>query len=203
MKTLRTLPLCLLAILICFTTSCSKDDGPNLSLPPITEKGANTFGCYINGRLLVPRDGSGTFNSADPGIRYWASPDSGDYNEIDVHDFASKQTGSINIHLLNIDELGAGNYTVNDSNCMDGIDSPVTNNIFCRVYDFEENIYKWYCSYKNSGIINITRYDFENRIISGTFSCAVRNIDDSSDEIDITDGRFDIKWDTVLGADFP
>src|SRR5690554_7337619 len=38
------------------------------TLPPITQTGENTFGCYANGVLITPRDGSGTFNVRDPGI---------------------------------------------------------------------------------------------------------------------------------------
>lgn len=203
MKTLKLLPLCLFTILIGLATSCSKDDGPNLSLPPITETGANTFGCYVNGRLLVPRNGTGTFNSVDSGVIFWGSPSSRNYNEIDVHDYASEQTASINIHLLNLKELGEGTYIVNESNCQDQIDSPTTNNISCRVYDYEENIYKRYCSYKNSGEINITQYDSVSPIVSGTFSCRVRNVKNPDDEIEITDGRFDINTKTLPGTIFP
>ncbi|WP_211224056.1 hypothetical protein [Flavobacterium tegetincola] len=40
-------------------------------------------------------------------------------------------------------------------------------------------------------------------IISGTFNCKVRNINDPSDEIEITDGRFDINSLTVALTYFP
>ena len=36
-----------------FCTSCKKTSPPTV-LPPITQNGANTFGCKINGQVWVP-----------------------------------------------------------------------------------------------------------------------------------------------------
>ena len=49
-----------------YTSDADKFD-IQLSLPPETQIGANTFGCYVNGKLLVPRNGSGTFAGSDYG----------------------------------------------------------------------------------------------------------------------------------------
>jgi hypothetical protein len=41
--------------------SCSKDNAtetPADQLPPITQTGANTAGCIINGKVLIPKNGS-------------------------------------------------------------------------------------------------------------------------------------------------
>ena len=41
--------------------SCSKDNSietPADQLPPITTTGANTAGCIINGKILIPKNGS-------------------------------------------------------------------------------------------------------------------------------------------------
>lgn len=180
--------------------ACSKsDDDSNLSLPPITQTGENTFGCLIDGQLLIPRDGEGSFNAHDAGMIFWGG---NGYNEIDVHDFASERTGSIVLHIMYLDSLGIGEYIVNESNCYRGFNSPMTTNIFCRVWDPEDNIYKYYCSFENSGIITITRYDRENRIVSGTFSGKAVGDKDVSNTIEITKGRFDIKWDELPG-NFP
>ena len=184
-----------------FLIACSKnDDGPKFSLPPATQTGENTFGCLIDGQLLIPRDGSGSFNVHDIGMIFWDGI--GNFYEIDVHDFASEKTASINLHIMGLDSLGEGQYIVNESNCYDGIDSPNTNNIFCRVWDYEDNIYESYCSFENSGVIHITKFDLEKRIVSGTFHCKVVSYDDPTDTIEITEGRFDIKWDH-LPSNFP
>ncbi|KJJ39840.1 hypothetical protein [Aequorivita vladivostokensis] len=163
----------ILALILMAPASCSKkgDDGFKPTLPPITQTGENTFGCYANGVLITPRDGSGTFNSPDYGLRFVAgpSPENIIYNEILVHDFASEKTASITVHIIDMDSLGIGEYIVNESNCYGNVDSPNTNNVFCRIWVEEENLYKSYCSLPNSGVITITRYD--DCIISGTFSC--------------------------------
>lgn len=42
-------------------TACNKDDNtetPQDQLPPITTTGANTAGCIINGKVLIPKNGS-------------------------------------------------------------------------------------------------------------------------------------------------
>ena len=50
-----------IAMFICFLNSCSKDDGsetPADTLPPITTNGANTAGCVINGKIIIPKNGT-------------------------------------------------------------------------------------------------------------------------------------------------
>lgn len=201
MKSIKKTMTIISSIALFFMIACDKNEDEQQSLPPITQEGANTFGVIVDGRVLAPRNGTGTFNLADYGMILIEGPESYNFNEIDVHDFASERTASINIHILNLRNIGE--YRVDESNCEDGIDSPETTNIYCRIYDYEEKIYKQYCSFENSGTIIITRYDSANQIVSGTFSGKARNINDSTDEIEITEGRFDIKWNTVKNKFFP
>ena len=51
----------------------------------------------------------------------------------------------------------------------------------------------------NSGNIIVSRSEVTSstNIISGTFSCKVYNIENSSDIINVTDGRFDINYTTL------
>ena len=180
--------------------SCSKsDDTFTPTLPPITQTGANTFGVYIDGKLLTPRDGTGTFNSPDYGMSYIAGgiPPEITYNEIEIRDFKSGFGGLMDIHILDLHENREGTYPINESNCEDNVDANANINIRCRWWDKTSQAYKWYCSIENSGTLIITRYDFENRIVSGTFSCKAVNRDDPNDIIEITQGRFDIKWDAI------
>ncbi|QMU65321.1 MAG: hypothetical protein GKR88_14145 [Flavobacteriaceae bacterium] len=59
MKT-NILKTVLLFVVITFF-NCSNNDDPieQDQLPPITQTGANTFGCLINGKVLIPKDGTG------------------------------------------------------------------------------------------------------------------------------------------------
>ncbi len=53
----RILKTTLLLIALTFL-NCSSSDDPisQDQLPPITQTGANTFGCVINGEVLIPKD---------------------------------------------------------------------------------------------------------------------------------------------------
>ncbi|MEW4923567.1 hypothetical protein [Algibacter sp. 2305UL17-15] len=190
----------LLILSLLLLQCCSeKDNGFTPTLPPITQTGANTFGCYIDGKLLTPRDGTGTFNLPDSGMSYTGlgiAPNY-DYNEIKVHDFKSGTGGLMDIHIHNLHAIGEGSYVINESNCEDNVDANQNVNIRCRWWDENLQVYKWYCSMENSGTLNINRYDFKNRIVSGTFECTAQNRDDPNEIIEITQGRFDIKWDAI------
>ncbi len=188
-------------VAISLQLSCNKDDEDEL--PLITEIGANTFGCYANGILITPRDGSGTFNQQDRGMRLVgsSSPEILNYREIRVHDFASFKTSRITIHFVELDTLGVKDYIVNESNCIEGFFSVNTNNITCRIWDSSINKYNTFCSIENSGMINVTRYD--NGILSGTFYCQAAAIEDSTNIIEITHGRFDINGSSLPQTHFP
>ena len=196
MKTL----LLTLAVLLTSLTACENTNNDFVpTLPPITQTGENTFGCYIDGKLLTPRNGTGTIYGPDPGMSFIGLGDSPNYiyNEIRVHDFKSATGGIMDIHLVNLHENGEGSFSVNESNCNKGLPANATINIRCRINN------KWYCSIANTGELTILRYDYWNAIVSGTFSCSAVNRDDSTDIIEITQGRFDIHWPTTSNVTFP
>jgi hypothetical protein len=195
----------LLLSLLLLLSNCSKDDDSFTPiLPPITQTGANTFGCYVDGKLLTPRDGTGTFNYPDYGMSFIAGPGPTDftYNEIAIHDYKSGTGGLLDIHITDLHQNGEGAFLINESNCQDGIDANPTINIRCRWWDESLQAYKWYCSIENTGNLIITRYDYTNSIVSGTFSCRGQNRDDATDIIEITEGRFDVKWSTLPETEF-
>ncbi|MEN9928496.1 MAG: hypothetical protein RLZZ231_417, partial [Bacteroidota bacterium] len=73
-----------LAVSLFFLTACTNDEAKGsecqANLPAITTTGANTFGCCINGNLLIPRDGTGTFGVSDDGYGLFGGyPNSTDY----------------------------------------------------------------------------------------------------------------------------
>lgn len=196
-----------LALVVQFLASCSNDEKGSScqdSLPAVTTTGANTFGCCINGNLLIPRDGTGTFGGNDDGASLFGGyPNSTDYYELEIRDFKSLRTGKILIHMHQVHINGVGDYIVNESNGSNAIDGLNHTYTHCRVFDEKTNSYQYYRSYENSGLLRITRYKFENRIISGTFNCRLKNSVDSTDIIEIKDGRFDINWQTLPNMVFP
>ena len=197
MKTLITL------VCLSLLQGCSKDDSFTPSLPAATQTGANTFGCYVDGKLLTPRDGTGTFNSPDYGMRFWGSPSGNSDSELAIRDFKSGTGGLLDIHIAEFHDNGEGVFSIRESNCQDGIDANPTINIRCRLWNESSQTYKWYCSIDNTGSLIITRYDYNNRIVSGTFNCTAQNRDDATDIIEITQGRFDINWNTLPDTEFP
>lgn len=189
--------------------ACSKDDEKKTSscqdlLPAETTTGANTFGCCINGNLLIPRDGTGTFGGNDDGAGlYGGYPNSTDYYELDVRDYKSERTSKILIHMHQVHANGVGEYVINESNGYNSIDGLNHTYLHCRVFNDATNSYQYYRSSENSGILKITKYDFTNRILSGTFSCTVKNSSNPNDIIELKEGRFDINWQTLPNVSFP
>jgi hypothetical protein len=199
-----------LALFLQLFVACTKNDDNSISsicednLPAITTSGANTFGCCINGNLLIPRDGTGTFGGNDDGMSYLGGyPNVTDYYELDIRDFKSERTGKILIHIHQVHINGVGDYVINESNGYNAIDGLNHNYLHCRVFNSITNSYQYYRSYENSGILKITRYDFINGIISGTFSCQVKNSSNPNDSIEIKSGRFDINGYTLPNVSFP
>lgn len=202
MKKLSTALVIMISIM-----SCGNDDSPfenQRTLPPITQTGANTFGCYIDQLLFLPRDGDGTFGSNDRAVYFKGGyPNPLDYNEIDIHDYKSEKTASLLIHIQALNTNSTGDYIINESNGLSNIDGLSHNYIHCRVWREDIGNYQNYLSYENSGIITITNYNLSDRLVSGTFSGYVRNYQEPHDTIQITQGRFDFKWDTLDETDFP
>jgi len=172
-------------VLITTLTGCSDDTGFTPTLPAITQTGENTFGCYVDGKLLTPRNGTGTYLGPDKAMFFIGTTDNS-YNEIRVRDFKGDSNGIIKIHFADINTYSIGEFIINESNCEDGLNANTTTNITLRWYG------KWYCSINNGGVINFSKLDEQLFNYSGTFSCTVQNREDSSDIIEITEGRFDI-----------
>ncbi|WP_040247692.1 hypothetical protein [Psychroserpens mesophilus] len=186
--------------------SCGNDDtilNSERTLPPITQNGANTFGCYIDNTLFIPRNGDGTFNNSDQAVYFISGyPELTSYYEFDVHDYKSEKTASLLMHIQALDANGIGDYITDESNGLRGIDGMNHTYMHCRVWRENVGNYQNYLSYENSGTITITNYSLSSRLVSGTFSGSVRNYQEPHDTIQITNGRFDFKWDTLDETDF-
>jgi hypothetical protein len=189
---LKTATLLFIVLII----NCSSNNDPEEQLPPVTQTGENTFGCLIDGTLLLPRNGTGTIYGADSGVSFIGSSDDS-YNGITVKDYKSSDSKRLDIYLYHLDQNGEGTFTVNESNCLGISYAKPSINVRCRYNG------AWYCSTENSGTLTITRYDSDNGIVSGTFSFTAKNRDDPTDSIQITQGRFDFHRPTINNEIFP
>ena len=198
MKTKILLFLTLLSLV-----GCSKDDPkppePASLLPPETQTGANTFGCIINNQVFYPRDGTGTlFSPGGKGLLIWGDPAGNrEFNEFEIRNLQDgKPCSRMIIHLQNLHQLQVGEYVWKASNFQTSIDGLTQNYVFARIFDSSTNSWKLYSSYENSGKVTITKYALDNTIISGNFSGKLR-LRNSTEEIDILNGRFDINKATL------
>ena len=151
-------------------------------LPPVTQHGARTFGCLVNGKAWVPEI-SGYIISSPP-LKFY-------YDNIIGGQFAISAT----LQKNDIDQwIGIG------------IDSCTNTGI----YRFQKSVNHpkrfTFTDYKNlncelstrrdstvvaEGIIYITRFDLPSGIISGTFEFNLSKAGCTT--ISITNGRFDAK----------
>jgi hypothetical protein len=103
------------------------------------------------------------------------------------------------IHLQGLDQIRIGEYVWHESNFQSSIDGLMQNYVYAKIYDASVNGWRYYGSYENSGKVTITKY---GNIISGTFNGKLRLLN-STEEINILNGRFDINSSTLSNILFP
>ena len=181
MKTLKRLLLLILAPLM-LANQCKKENYD--TLPPETQTGANTFGCYVNGILFVPKRKLGD------------NPDATYHRETNSLQFGCYwRFPRIILYVENPRESEYNSLTL-------GI-----------LEKFHAENECWSFVGENAGHVFITKFDTINRIVSGTFEFSARcatgsfgpshlgNIIYAGDSIvQISDGRFDIKLNIVNEA---
>lgn len=186
--------------------SCNRDnetEDNTPKLPPETQNGANTLGCMVNGKLFYPRDGIGDVMGNAKALSWWGSSSSTyEYREMRVANLRDgKPLNYMYFHLQDLPTKGVGEYFWKESNFNNDIDGLMQNYLYVRAFDYNTNTWKWYTSYENSGNTTITKYGGQ-AIVSGTFSGKLRTAD-GKEEIEITNGRFDINTSTISSHNFP
>ena len=181
-----------LLVLLAFTLiNCTKSNDPQDQLPPITQTGANTFGCIINGEVLIPKDGIGVPQPKGLFVGHYSN------NNLVIDAGNLSDSGGDNIYMYIYNLTSTGTYTFGLSTGQGtSTFEPAYNHIFCYPFD-GQNPVDVYLSDTNSGTITITRFDPANFIVSGTFELTVFNKDNPNETIEITEGRFDIDWSTI------
>ncbi|MDO8365486.1 MAG: hypothetical protein Q7T20_01730 [Saprospiraceae bacterium] len=176
----------LAAALFSLLPACRKHSDPPDPLPPATQVGANTFGCYIDGKPWVAWIDPEIF---DPSLRKieasYDEPGIGMYDEYGLSINAQKVTVKDTIYefiifgLKPIFEEGVVDiFSLEHIGSSIHFDNPV------RAYEIDVSLPQMF---------EITNLDTEQNIFSGLFELTIVS-KDKSDTLRITDGRFDIKY---------
>ena len=179
----------LYACLLTLFAGCSKcnkvvepDKTSTASLPAATQTGAGTFGCMLNGQAWLPVKDNTPFARANPNLTYDATWQGGTL-AVNGEIYADKRSKeSIGILSKNINSIGEYSITSKD----------YTNSDYRRFMYYSEQEEFWTDDTPNSiGKLTITKLDQVNRIIAGTFSFTITK---NGKTINVTDGRFDMKY---------
>ena len=196
-------------ILICFLgflISCSRSDDEILRLPDVTEVGANTFGCYINDYLFIPREAVKLrYNQNGVAIGRGITMDGDYYNSGNtfshrvftiVNNKEDKNYYSMRFDLPNFPTLIAANY--------DWGDNVKENEIFVSLFykNIKTGESQLYTSKDLSGKLIVTKKENTTHVFAATFSGTLKN-EDGSKMIEIKDGRFDLNLATINDHYFP
>ncbi|MEQ1796502.1 MAG: hypothetical protein ABL872_01050 [Lacibacter sp.] len=175
----RTQLLGLLFLLIITSSSNCKKTLFGENLPAATQEGKNTCGFLVNGKVWVAsKNGFDELSSYyDPtfnGGTFHISAKK--YNGGSSSDFTSFAVASYNIS-------GTGYYKLNINPDAVGIFSNSINYCFLNWDDTIPN---------HNAFLNISKFDLQNGIISGTFEFALTKT--GCETVRITQGRFDMKY---------
>jgi hypothetical protein len=154
--------------------SCEFIEPKPISLPEATQTGANTFGCKVNGEIWVANGNSNyrsiasnAYNVETGGFEVFG------YNTKDFEGRTSVRAGCNNC-------FGVGVYT----------DFDIYPHYFSgSIGDIDQG--GGHIDTTGSSFVEITRFDLENRIISGTFEYDLYD-KENGQKIKITEGRFDL-----------
>lgn len=155
-------------------------------LPAATQTGANTFGLKIDGEFWVPQR-FGVAATA-PILEARRTGLGGVFINARNFSFSPTET-EFEIFLENV--TGPGNYELNrTTNVYPHQSGSYAYYVKRRINPINE----WITTNQYPGSVTITRFDTTNKIISGTFTFRAGSMDSRATPIDVTDGRFDVKF---------
>ncbi|MBX0291430.1 hypothetical protein K3G63_13345 [Hymenobacter sp. HSC-4F20] len=177
-------PLYLLLSSLSVLVACAKKDAsPESQLPPVTQTGANTFGCLVNGKVWTPNGGDG--NQVGNLVVSYDKTTAGGVLDIRTYRYTDvKKPNTQQYMILFVRQLhGPGTYSFK-------------RNQHSRAYlhDFKTNCYfssqDSATTYRN-GSLTLTRLDEAAGIVSGTFHYTLYT--PGCDSLKVTQGRFDCR----------
>jgi hypothetical protein len=182
-------------LLLCFTiilcsSQCKKTNNPPADqLPPITQTGANTFGCLINGNVWLPKGYDGRFLNS----RITIDPSYVD-GDLTVRVYRIEDGKKVSMSLTSDSIKSTGTYLIKSPSRASFILLKSANDGSVSYCNASATNYNNNNPYNINGYIKVTRYDLTNRIFSGEFEITFNNIDCGfGDPVKITQGRFDYK----------
>ncbi|MDR3341169.1 MAG: hypothetical protein LBT25_13965 [Candidatus Symbiothrix sp.] len=154
-------------LLITLSTCYSCKEELFTELPPETQTGEHTFGCYVNGELFVAQRGYAFFG----------------------------QPYLIAEYLVSANYLKISAYGKSGLISFDGFYPETENVVSIDRAKYRNTLKNLFYEVNNApiGEIYFTKFDTINNIVSGTFSCKTR-LNNNVDSIAyLTQGRFDIE----------
>ncbi|MBY0477021.1 MAG: hypothetical protein K2Q24_05205 [Chitinophagaceae bacterium] len=176
MKT-QHLFLLLLFSVLSLHLKCKKETPEVETLPPLTQTGAFTFGCLVNGKVWVPKGllfSNKLTITYDPGWR-------GGSLVITARRKDNLIDQSIAISSDNLQSTGIYSLIIKDTS-LAYFDDVITGCVYYSYRDLTTPL---------NGSLTITKFDLNKNIISGTFFFKLAK--PGCDTITVSDGRFDLK----------
>lgn len=171
----------LFSLFVCamlMTYSSCDETSPDV-LPKATMEGKNTFGCILNGEIWLPNGYDGTHNLI---VQYDPDFESGLFS-ITTYRYQGKNNDNRQTIAIYSDSLkSTGSYPLT----LAGKQEAVFENWATPDCDFPQSEQHF-----RDGVLNITRFDLQTGIISGTFEFTLAR--PGCDTIKATMGRFDMK----------
>jgi len=181
----------ILLLLIIFTlTCCDKDDDKTAieQLPPATTIGANKAGCLVNGQVFLPK-GSSQFGTI---LSCFYQQDQGGYHfGLSIVEKSSNQNKIVILSL-------------NPNAIVENTTYYLVAKVFDSNNDNQSNFGEfWITSNTNSAVLfrtknslpgelKITKFDTQQKIISGTFW--YDSFDVNGEKVEVREGRFDMRY---------
>ncbi|MEZ4856437.1 MAG: hypothetical protein R2812_08200 [Gelidibacter sp.] len=167
--------LCMLAVTL---SCCNKNDdqpaNPIDQLPPATQTGANTFGCLLDGEVFLPDNLPNSTNC------FYQLVNGGYYFTVRATNYQSD---------LKVISIKTAQLQIAEGLTYNLYEEYISGNAFGN-YTFNSN--ENYTSHTNTGELTITKLDFDNNIVSGTFFF---DIEDQNGVVhEIREGRFDMQF---------
>lgn len=174
--------LLFLTLVIIGLVSCKNRDQDFNSLPETTDWGANTAGALIDGKVWVAT--TDRLNTANGSGTYCEKFNNNYMIKLDLRQAKNSYNNTIFIKVLIIDlELNKKYDIIKETPNSDYNFAIYT---YGSSEDFSTNA-------NHTGSITISKIDIKNQTVSGNFN--FNAVDDKENEIHITDGRFDKRFD--------
>ena len=191
---IRPLRLLLLLPLLGMKKCENEQPEPTLTLPPVTQTGANTLGFLVDGRVWITY-GSTCFYGAGGCAANTLLADYSRRWGLDMHTYLStpNRNESFNLQLDSLVRIGSYPTT---TYYVPGTTRRAVRSFWLTTHVGDRANETSFSSFAkgSKASITITRFDTVQRIIAGTFEGTLRQNNDSTKRLHVTDGRFDVHY---------